>query len=636
MPVSVDRNMVDAVIRNLLSRLLWPFISLQSRIAIQQYETYFSGRFSLLFIINLCRNYYVCYCEIFVYQKDFTERRRNVMQWNKWGKKAIWCSIPFLIIGIVVICAPFFTTAVSSAGLPLTDFTLDDFVGSDQCAACHSGLTDRSGHDVSIDAHWRSTLMANSAKDPLWQAKMSSEVLRNPALQEVIEDKCATCHTPMARTQATVTHTPVALLEDGFFDASHALHEAALDGVSCTLCHQIQDKHLGEKDSFSGHYTIQTATSPPDRLIFGPYPDPVQNMMRNNVGFTPLKGSQVKDSALCGICHTLYTPYVDAEGTVLGEFPEQTPYLEWKQSAYGDGNGDDVTCQECHMPAADGAVVISNRPRRGLSLRSPFSQHHFVGGNMFMLGLLSKHSEQIGVTASSDDLDETMARTQDQLQMASARLSILDARRHEETLEVVLQVTNLAGHKFPTGFPSRRAWIHLTVTDAGGHLLFESGRPQADGRISGNDADQNPGAYEPHYTKISDSEQVQIYEAIMRNSDGDVTYTLLRGAAYAKDNRVLPHGFEKSEAAPDIAVRGVAESDANFLGGEDRIVFEASIAGQSGPLTVSAQLVYQTLSSAFAHDLFQDSTIQTDRFAAYYANADKKPVVVATVEHIVQ
>jgi len=280
-------------------------------------------------------------------------------------------------------------------------------------------------------------------------------------------------------------------------------------------------------------------------------------------------------------------------------------------------------------------VAISNRPRRGLTLRNPFSQHYFVGGNLFLLALLSAHSEALGVTASSTDFDATMARTLNQLQTATAQLAILDVQKQEDTLEIVLQVTNRAGHKFPTGFPSRRTWIHLTVTDASGRILFESGHPQADGRISGNDADHHPGGYEPHYTRISTPEQVQIYEAIMKNSDGDITYTLLRGAAYAKDNRLLPHGFEKSSAAPDIAVRGVAESDADFLGGEDRIVFETALAGAPSPFTVSAQLVYQTLSYPFAHDLSQDSTVQTERFAAYYADADKMPVVVATVQHIV-
>lgn len=62
----------------------------------------------------------------------------------------------------------------------LTTFETDDFSGSGICAMCHSSLTDEAGNDVSNDAQWRSTMMANAAKDPLWQAKISSEVDRNP------------------------------------------------------------------------------------------------------------------------------------------------------------------------------------------------------------------------------------------------------------------------------------------------------------------------------------------------------------------------------------------------------------------------------------------------------------------------
>ncbi len=72
----------------------------------------------------------------------------------------------------------------------------------------------------------------------------------------------------------------------------------------------------------------------------------------------------------------------------------------------------------------------------------------------------------------------------------------------------------------------------------------------------GNDNDADPAAYEPHYATIDDAEQVQIYESIMGNTDGEVTTTLLRGAGYLKDNRLLPSGFDKDTVGADIACAG--------------------------------------------------------------------------------
>jgi Pyruvate/2-oxoacid:ferredoxin oxidoreductase delta subunit len=87
----------------------------------------------------------------------------------------------------------------------LTTFATDDFSGSGQCVMCHSMLADASGASVSITDDWRSTMMANSSKDPVWQAKVASEVARNPHLTEVIEKKCGACHTPIA--EGMVIHT---------------------------------------------------------------------------------------------------------------------------------------------------------------------------------------------------------------------------------------------------------------------------------------------------------------------------------------------------------------------------------------------------------------------------------------------
>ena len=200
------------------------------------------------------------------------------------------------------------------AATTLTIFETDDFSGSGICALCHSRLTDEAGTDVSNDAQWRSTMMANAAKDPLWQAKISAEVFlasANPEAKSLIEEKCSRCHMGMARYQAKTDGTAVGVFTPGFLDPAHYLHEAAMDGVSCTLCHQIQPDNLGTPDSFTGKYVIDTATAPPNRLIFGPYDQPRQNPMQNNAGFLPMPGTQIADSAHCGSCHTLYTPALD-------------------------------------------------------------------------------------------------------------------------------------------------------------------------------------------------------------------------------------------------------------------------------------------------------------------------------------
>ena len=509
-------------------------------------------------------------------------------------------------------------------GGPFSSFQTADFMGPSICTLCHIGLIDQSGKDVSMPSDWRSTMMAHAAIDPVWQAKVSSEVARNPELQEVIEQKCVTCHMPMATTQSLAEGLPVKGLDDGFFDPVHPYHAAGIDGVSCTLCHQVTEENLGSMESFSGHYVIDTSTIAPNRIIYGPYQNPVAMQMRNHTGYIPAYGEHMLSAEHCATCHNLYTPFVDSEGNILGEFPEQTAYTEWQNSEFG---AQTQSCQSCHMPLADGAVTISQMPMM-LTAREPFFQHYFVGGNTFMLEILANWGGDLEVSASQEEFNETIARVEQQLSQNTASLNLEELSLSGDRLEAEFQIHVFTGHKFPTSIPTRRAWLHVVVKDSNNQIVFESGKQNPDGSIDGNDADLDPLAFEPHYELITQPDQVQIYEGIMQNSDKEVTYTLLRAGSFAKDNRLLPIGADKKNLPADIAVYGLAAQDPDFIGGGDSVRYQVDTSGYEGPFTVSVELLYQTLSYRFVQDLLQDKTELTERFGAYYAMSDKTAAIV--------
>ena len=50
-----------------------------------------------------------------------------------------------------------------------------EFQTSDRCVACHNGMVNSKGDDYSIGLDWRVSLMANSSRDPYWQASVRRE-----------------------------------------------------------------------------------------------------------------------------------------------------------------------------------------------------------------------------------------------------------------------------------------------------------------------------------------------------------------------------------------------------------------------------------------------------------------------------
>jgi hypothetical protein len=359
--------------------------------------------------------------------------------------------------------------------------------------------------------------------------------------------------------------------------------------------------------------------------LFGPYPTDEQQaeMMRVASGYLAVEASHISESELCATCHTLYTPSVDSAGQIVGEFPEQTPYLEWLSSDYADTH----SCQDCHMPVAAGEAKVSVT---GGAAQSPFSKHIFVGGNVYMLNLLRRYGVEQAVTASSDHFDATIERTRDHLQNRAAAVEIVDVEVSGTTLTAQVAVNSLVGHKFPTGFPSRRVWLHVTVLDGERQIVFESGAATPGGAIVGNDNDESPARYEPHYDEIRESEQVQIYEAIMVDPEGSLTTVLLSGYGYAKDNRLLPVGLNKAAADSDIAPYGAAVDDDDFDSGSDQVLYQIDLGTAKGPFTVEFELLYQSIGYRWVENVRSYRGAEISRFLEYAQGVPNTPVLVSS------
>jgi hypothetical protein len=516
----------------------------------------------------------------------------------------------FLLLFIVT------SLVYSQTELPTGTSTL--FSGSGNCILCHnsngSAMT-WNGIDVSPITYWRSTMMGNSSKDPLWRAMVAEEVHNFPQHQELIESTCLKCHSPMGYTQAIYNG------QTGYSMAELKQDPLANDGVSCTACHQIKPDNFGTQQSYSGNYIIEA-----DSILYGPYEDSDTTLMWALVGYKSAFSPHVNQSEFCATCHTLFTPTMDAQGNIIGEFPEQTPYIEWKNSIYPAQN---IQCQDCHMPKIYDPILISGMGN--FPPRTPFWRHTFVGGNVYMQNLLKNNIDSLGLTAEPEHFDSTIARTEYGLKELSVELTASSKYRHQDNLlEVKLYIKNLTGHKIPTGIPFRRMWIHLKVEQGVGNLIFESGQWDAAGKIINYNSD-----YEPHYDVIDSEEQVQVYEGVFVNNEQQVTYALLRAYEYIKDNRLPPQGFSTTHPSYDTTkIVGNAVGDPNF----NRIGMVQGTGGDSVtylipalPNTeyrITAEVCYQTIKTELVDHIRPINNLDINRFVSMYDALPNIPFIM--------
>lgn len=499
------------------------------------------------------------------------------------------------------------------------------FQTSDRCLACHNGLTTPAGHDVSIGFDWRASIMANSSRDPYWQASVRREDIDHPESRAEIEDGCADCHMPIDRYEAKLQGRLGEVFAHIPFNNAPKKNAAAEDGVSCSLCHQIGTRNFGAQESFNGGFIIEPPPSKNDHPEYGPFevqPGQTQVMQTSTGGFRPTGAKHIEDSALCATCHTLYTKSLAPGGKQIGMFPEQVPYQEWLHSDFPQK----YTCQECHMPQVPEDAPIA--AVLGV-LRSGVRQHTFLGGNFFVLRMLNRFRDELSVSAMPLELTAAADKTSDFLQTQAARVTIRNIQMGSGKLDADVFVENLTGHKLPTAFPSRRAWLHFRVRDRGGRVIFESGALNPDGSIQGNDNDADPSRFEPHYRQIKSGDEVQIYEPILKNQAGQVTTGLAAAVGYLKDNRLLPHGFQKETANKDISVVGDAAADPNFTDAGNLVRYSIALHDDAqGPFRVEAELWYQPIGFRWAHNLLPYNASETQRFVQYYKSMGSGSAIV--------
>lgn len=509
-------------------------------------------------------------------------------------------------------------------GSGFTAVTSSRFVGSGACAACHRTDTSvappvnveaSTGQPMGLANDWGGSLMAHAARDPYFVAVVGAESALTPALATALQGKCLRCHAPMASVEAEASGQTLDL---------SGLSTSALgqDGVSCALCHRIEAAGLGTEASFSGGFVIGSETGTA-RRIYGPYPSVATGPMSLQIGMTPVEGAHIRASAMCATCHVLRTDALDpATGRPTGtSFPEQMSYKEWLASSIPAS----ASCQTCHVPeSTSGARLSSIGPTR---VQAPFGKHHFTGGNSYLLSILRADragANSLGLPADPSQFDAALARTDNLLSQSTARLRV-EPCLAQDVLSVAVTVSNLTGHKFPTGYPSRRAWLHFKVTDANGRTVFESGATDARGEIVGRGV--TPA---PHYDQIDQPTQVQVYETVMADTANRPTMRLTYAAKYLKDNRLLPAGMDPATTDTDTRPVGTS-ADPNFKGGSDRVSYRASTTGYTAPFRIEVELLFQSIPPAWVALLGETPLPATTRFVSMAASADPQPRRIAAV-----
>lgn len=350
---------------------------------------------------------------------------------------------------------------------------------------------------------------------------------------------CVNCHAPEENLQAAMpawdgrsasssTRRPIVDL----------LPKSTLEGISCAFCHQVDGPahgdYRGNPDWVSPATGRRFLARPEDRQgkpgigNSGYHLDPD---VFTGPGTTVTAGAHVRppadakaylaSSEFCGACHDVRLFGTDARAVeATGEHFKRlrnaySEWVDWAQRERDFGRSP-ASCQDCHMSLYPG--VCEPVPETGPPLDDPFARTRYTAleracppGTRFSprapgsrpQGRVAVGSETASAIASHtfsgvdvplsplfpeglvDDAEldahgspRGVTQRRDMLLGSTFRFDLGDPRRTSGRLRIPVEIENVgAGHKVPAGFSQEREiWVHLTVRDDRGRVLYEVGR----------------------------------------------------------------------------------------------------------------------------------------------------------------
>jgi hypothetical protein len=361
-----------------------------------------------------------------------------------------------------------------------------------------------------------------------------------------------------------------------------------------------------------------------------------------------------KRSEICGTCHNITSPFFKTKTVVNGEVPDmlhpvERTFTEWYWSDYGPQGNQMTECQGCHKPMKFlGAQTWLIDPGLGnlwgdmdeIWTQNPFFYPTPVNRTSPVFNPRCGNPEDPSCFRDGAYLDAA-ARNREFMKTAATikfvnpptRVAARDEDDDDKVkkMKVTVRVTNLTGHKLPTGFPEgRRMWIDFQVIDQGtGWTVFHSGKLRH-GRIV---RPSQAKVYEVvNIAEGYDDLMFQGFNMLDLNKDGEVTHEekefhFILGNKVEKDNRIPPAGFNKKAYIADgafIVPRDPLDND--YLDGQNwddtQYVFRVP-SWVKGPLQMTATLKYQTFSGEFMKFLTQEDIEKTQEHGGRARNIPK-------------